>query len=1095
MAVVPTFKQQCPSCEAMISIKETMIGKKVECTKCKDKFIAEKPDDEDEPKASVKKDAKTGVKKTTEVGAGKRPKVEIVEDDDEDEDDDEKPQVKSTRNKGAANGKPKKGRDDDAEDADDVPAKKKKKAAAGSNTFLISVAAVGVVALVVAAIVLIRPWGRSNSVNPNPIPINPDGNPNVNIDKKDPPKPIDLVYGPSPIAMNDAEFARLSNLLPGDVEHVFRVSFGNLFAEKGSLLKPVFETPGALDNSALRKKLGFSLLSIDEMITAEKYSAPGWKFTVIHFKDFINENALKTALNLSVAAKPLDGQVYYRTTEPHPYFDQLGRFSFGIPNFLRYFDQQVERTSVVRIHNPQTLIVGDEAPVIAFLKAKGNFPPAKQSAVSALPHPEGPRYSFTGFEQEGGGVAKNLEGTNWEGASNNMTLRVTLDTGGMAKVAGVFPAPIAGSWQTMDGVNLTIFFPAPKLTFKVAVNGDMLVGTGSDVNKNSWKVAFTRVGQAAKDPNAKDPNAKDPNAKDPSPPDPTPKTIPTPTPAPGAQGQTYLTIKPELKAILDRMESRGASGKDKVYFSSATDMNAALIEIKLPDLKDTVVRKPRQFWDVTLMLFERKPRVRYLGTGLVQHETLQYQLRNELSCTQDLDAKEFQQDLGGRVAPLIAKFIQAVVRHEVRVVAPPAAKKEGVEDKKVEVTASQIMVGQQASTVEFVLDLLFDPPAVARVQSIVALTASVLSGEMDAAASASLRHGLAGAGKQLGGKGLSQMNIEPGRYPPGAFPRSKKTASYPDREPKNRISWMAGLLPYLGHQNLFDRIRFDQSWRDPGNWMAGNTIVPQFLDPMYPDYARQIAIGDLPLDFATTHYVGIAGVGLDAAAYKRGDPATKHKQGVLSYDGSATLDEIREGRGLANTILMIQVPHDGVTGVSPWIAGGGATLRGVPEKKSIAPFILTTDKNNKPIQQDKKNGTYVLMTDGSVRFIDQSVSDDVFKAIATITGPAPADFDLNKNPNTPLVAPLGDKSVKKPVEKAPVKTEPEKKPAESDKQPVKTDAEKKPSPPPDGKDVAPKKTSRLHPFGREPMENVCAMAVVSSAFPFAVRQNESGRLA
>ena len=57
------------------------------------------------------------------------------------------------------------------------------------------------------------------------------------------------------------------------------------------------------------------------------------------------------------------------------------------------------------------------------------------------------------------------------------------------------------------------------------------------------------------------------------------------------------------------------------------------------------------------------------------------------------------------------------------------------------------------------------------------------------------------------------------------------------------------------------------------------------------------------------------------AAYKRGDPATKHKQGVLSYDGSATLDEIRQGRGLANTILMIQVPHDGPTGVSPWIAG------------------------------------------------------------------------------------------------------------------------------------------------------------------------------
>jgi len=101
--------------------------------------------------------------------------------------------------------------------------------------------------------------------------------------------------------------------------------------------------------------------------------------------------------------------------------------------------------------------------------------------------------------------------------------------------------------------------------------------------------------------------------------------------------------------------------------------------------------------------------------------------------------------------------------------------------------------------------------------------------------------------------------------------------------------------------------------------------------------------------------------------------------------------------------MMIQVPHDGPGGVTPWIAGGGATLRGVPEKNSIAPFVLSTDRTGKVIQHQGKRGTYVLMTDGSVRFVDQNVSDDVFKAMCTLGGPAPEDFALDKNSSTPLI--------------------------------------------------------------------------------------------
>jgi hypothetical protein len=193
------------------------------------------------------------------------------------------------------------------------------------------------------------------------------------------------------------------------------------------------------------------------------------------------------------------------------------------------------------------------------------------------------------------------------------------------------------------------------------------------------------------------------------------------------------------------------------------------------------------------------------------------------------------------------------------------------------------------------------------------------------------------------------------------------------------------------------------SWRDPGNWLAGNATVPQFLDPSYPYQARHASVVGLPIDFGATHYVGVAGVGRDAATYKRGDPATANKRGVFSYDGAAALTEIMAGRGTSNTMIMIQVPHDRGAGVSPWIAGGGATVRGVPETNSIEPFVLGKDKNDKSIGHQGKKGTFVLMADGSVRFVDQSVSDEVFKAMATIEGGAPEKFDLKTDPATPLI--------------------------------------------------------------------------------------------
>jgi hypothetical protein len=248
---------------------------------------------------------------------------------------------------------------------------------------------------------------------------------------------------------------------------------------------------------------------------------------------------------------------------------------------------------------------------------------------------------------------------------------------------------------------------------------------------------------------------------------------------------------------------------------------------------------------------------------------------------------------------------------------------------------------------------------------------------------------------------------------------------------------MAGLLPYLGHDNVYGRIQFEQSWKDPANWLAAKTLIPEFLDPMYPLRTRTVSHPAFPFEIGATHYVGIAGVGRNAADYPPNDPAYDSKRGILSYDLSRGLKEVQDNRGLANTILLMQVPHDGPAEVTPWIAGGGSTLQGVPEKNSIAPFLLTTDKNGKQIQYNGKSGSFAAMADGSVRFIDGKISDEAFKALCVVKGPGAGKAKDDLTDWAPVVPPpkVEVKEVKK-VEKEPVKKE-EKEPVKKEKEPVK----------------------------------------------------------
>src|SRR5262249_11412883 len=109
-------------------------------------------------------------------------------------------------------------------------------------------------------------------------------------------------------------------------------------------------------------------------------------------------------------------------------------------------------------------------------------------------------------------------------------------------------------------------------------------------------------------------------------------------------------------------------------------------------------------------------------------------------------------------------------------------------------------------------------------------------------------------------RGTAERKINPGGrpYPPG-----------------QRVRWVAGVLPFLGYEDVAREINPDLSWRPVWdaptqryldiNAQMGGVLIPAFLDPTSPPSTWWVQMPSvLDRRYASTHFVGIAGVGLDA---------------------------------------------------------------------------------------------------------------------------------------------------------------------------------------------------------------------------------------
>jgi hypothetical protein len=195
-------------------------------------------------------------------------------------------------------------------------------------------------------------------------------------------------------------------------------------------------------------------------------------------------------------------------------------------------------------------------------------------------------------------------------------------------------------------------------------------------------------------------------------------------------------------------------------------------------------------------------------------------------------------------------------------------------------------------------------------------------------------------------------------FPFGAAPRD-------DVHLLERISWMAQVLPHLGLNDLYQRIDFAADWEDGENRTVASTLVEAFLDPRAQEYRWE---GYPFHNLALTHYVGMAGLGRNAAELPADDP----RAGIFGYDRSVKLEDVSDGA--ANTIMLISAGEI----YGPWMAPGGATVRGAQ-----VPYFSGMSGFQAPGTQA---GAAAAFADGSVRFINADIDPKVFAGMCTIHG-------------------------------------------------------------------------------------------------------------
>ncbi len=215
--------------------------------------------------------------------------------------------------------------------------------------------------------------------------------------------------------------------------------------------------------------------------------------------------------------------------------------------------------------------------------------------------------------------------------------------------------------------------------------------------------------------------------------------------------------------------------------------------------------------------------------------------------------------------------------------------------------------------------------------------------------------------RQVGGGVLNYQSIN-NAFPPGVVANS---ALPPDR----RLSWLTTLPPYMEQktkeahvaQALHEQLDTSLGWDAGGNEAVAHAAALFCRCPAHPFADPRVARG-------ATSYIGLAGVGRDAAELPRGDPLA----GIFGFDRVVRAADLTAGA--TQTLLATETARDN----GPWTAGGRPTVRGLDRAET--PYIGP----GRPFGGLHPHGLNILRADGGADFMTDEATPEFLEALTRV---------------------------------------------------------------------------------------------------------------
>jgi hypothetical protein len=194
------------------------------------------------------------------------------------------------------------------------------------------------------------------------------------------------------------------------------------------------------------------------------------------------------------------------------------------------------------------------------------------------------------------------------------------------------------------------------------------------------------------------------------------------------------------------------------------------------------------------------------------------------------------------------------------------------------------------------------------------------------------------------GLALQAYELDHGTLPPAFIPG-------PDGKPMH--SWRVLLLPYLDEDGVYSNYNFSEPWDSPANQQLATRMPSVYACPADPDSQ---SLGE-------SNYMVVMG------------PATMFP-GSASRSTESVLDD------LASTILVVEVPISG----TDWL-----------EPKDLTTKKMQFSINGglgREIGSYHLDGAHVLMADGEVKFLSDTLPSDFIEGMTTVDGGELIPWDI-----------------------------------------------------------------------------------------------------